>query len=131
MSAHIRDLLDNYHKIEVVEKIDLDDAIKLLVCKGCLSDKEVLLLSLFVNQYEIDEISTIFNTTTRNIYYRINNIVEKFDDIMGYEYSDDRIFESVSAKLCRKLTKKEKDFCLRVIKNGKLIKGKSIFNCEK
>ncbi|MDY4848973.1 MAG: hypothetical protein SO176_01760 [Bacilli bacterium] len=69
---------------ENIKSISLIDEVKEIIFnpKYKFSDKEQKIISLYLQGYDLKEISRLFKTGSHNVYYTFNNIVKKVKEIL-------------------------------------------------
>jgi len=128
MSTIVKALLRNYYNADDSSKFDLDIAIKSLVNSGKLTENELIILRLTIDQVHYSEISRVVGLKKSAINIRLNKIAKKIADYLGVEYQDEKIIQEVKLRLNRDLTYDEEKFCWKVIRGGRPIDGVNIFN---
>ena len=128
MSAIVKELLCNFYNIDESSKFDLETAIRLLAQSGELSNEEILIIQLLIENASIPEVVKILKIPRNTLVRKIDEISDKISQVLGEEYQDDKLLFEVEKRLGRPLTEEEIRFCRIIIKRGRAIQGVNIHN---
>jgi len=128
MSAIVKELLSNFYNIDESSKFDLETAIKSLAQSGELTDEDILIIQLLIENTSIPEVVRILKIPRNTLVRRIDEISDKIARLLGEEYQDDKLLFEVEKRLGRPLTREEAKFCRIIIKRGRAIQGVNIYN---
>jgi len=128
MSAIVKELLSNFYNIDESSKFDLETAIKSLAKNGELTDEDILIIQLLIENTSIPEVTRILKIPRNTLVRKINEISDKIARFLGEEYQDDKLLFEVEKRLGRPLTEEEIKFCKMIIKRGRAIQGINIYN---
>jgi len=128
MSAIVKELLSNFYNIDESSKFDLETAIRTLAENGELTDEDILIIQLLIENASIPEVIKILKVPRNTLVRKINEVSDKIAQFLGEDYQDDKLLFEVEKRLGRPLTEEEAKFCKIVIKRGRAIQGVNIYN---
>lgn len=131
MAVLIKELLENYHIMDVDTKLDIDMAIRDLVSRNKFSREDSSIIDLIKLQYSIPEVAFKLNKSERTVYRQRKKICHSIAERLGTSYQDIKIVFQVRDRLGRELSEEECLFCWDVICGyNRRDKSANIFNFQ-
>lgn len=113
----VKEILRAYYSCSEDVKFDIDRAISELVDRGMLSEVDLYIINSTKEQYSLSLIGEFLDVDRSSIGRLLNEACKKIADFLGPEYQEDKIIKAAEARLRRKLTRAEKSFCRRKMKD--------------
>lgn len=86
MYHYVRELLKNYERLDVHNKIDIDTAIQKLAKQGKLSEFDCAILELVKAEYSISEIAEKYSMERSRISHKLSSIAKRIAAYLGDGY---------------------------------------------
>jgi len=113
----VKEIIRSYYSCSEDVKLDIDSAISDLYDKGVLSDIEVQVVSATKEQYSLALIGELLGIDKTSAGRLLSRACKKLSKFLGPEYQEVKVIEAAEKRLKRPLTKEEKSFCLRKMRD--------------
>jgi len=113
----VKEILRTYYSCSDDVRLDIDSTISELSKKGILSDIEVKIILSTKEQYSLSMIGELFSISSGSVGRILDKACSKIAKHLGPEYQENKIIVEAEYRLGRKLTKEERSFCRKKMKD--------------